>query len=247
MHRDVRVSMGSSYAYNARLALVVDAGSARGRSTSPPVVVVVVVPFVVYPFVLSFAVGALVRRRDVVVHVESSVGVLVIVVPSVIDERRVPSRVPVEERVGGGDDWGRKRRAPPPLGHDPRHAREVLGRAPQRRLDALEDIPGEAGREQFLHLVVVARRAQRVDRVEHRHPLPRLLHLDLLDQDGDRVLVVLPRILARQRHDLVELGPRRAAEAADHLQEPRLVRPIERHLSRVADSDAKSPTQIHPA
>ena len=44
MHRDVRVSMGSSYAYNARLALVVDAGSARGRSTSPPVVVVVVVP-----------------------------------------------------------------------------------------------------------------------------------------------------------------------------------------------------------
>ena len=38
MHREVRVSMGSSYAYNARLALVVDAGSARGRSTSPPVV-----------------------------------------------------------------------------------------------------------------------------------------------------------------------------------------------------------------
>ena len=46
MHREVRVSMGSSYAYNARLALVVDEGSARGRSGE--VVVVVVVPDLVW-------------------------------------------------------------------------------------------------------------------------------------------------------------------------------------------------------
>ena len=135
-----------------------------------------------------------------------------------------------------------KRLSSSPLGQAPPQAGEVLRRALERRLDALQDVPGEAGCEQFPDLVVVPAHAQRIDRVEHRHPLPRLLDLDLLHQDGDRVLVVLPRILARQRHELIELRLGRAAEVAEHLDETRLVRPIERHpltcwICPVADSN----------
>ena len=139
------------------------------------------------------------------------------------------ARVRVEERVAFAEDGRVESAAPAPSAEDGAHAADVVGGTLQRGGDARDDLRGETTGVDLADVGVSGVRREGVDRVEYGHPLARSLHLQLLHENGHRVLVVLSRVSQSEGLELVELHLGGAAQGLQHLQEARLRRPLLRH------------------